>query len=71
MPRRVADYPDAFSDWNFVSSLGAYHGRLLCQSDVRLRAQGAGARQSRPTICVRARYYTFGADAIRRGVMTN
>jgi hypothetical protein len=24
MPRRVADYPDAFSDWNFVSSLGAY-----------------------------------------------
>jgi len=24
MPRRVADYPDAFSYWNFVSSLGAY-----------------------------------------------
>jgi len=24
MPRRVADYPDAFSDWNFISSLGAY-----------------------------------------------
>jgi cytochrome c oxidase subunit 1 len=24
MPRRVADYPDAFAGWNFVSSIGAY-----------------------------------------------
>jgi cytochrome c oxidase subunit 1 len=24
MPRRVADYPDAFADWNYVSSIGAY-----------------------------------------------
>src|SRR5262249_13268536 len=24
MPRRVADYPDAFKDWNFISSIGAY-----------------------------------------------
>ena len=24
MPRRIADYPDAFSGWNYVSSLGAY-----------------------------------------------
>ena len=24
MQRRVADYPDAFSDWNYISSLGAY-----------------------------------------------
>lgn len=24
MPRRIADYPDAFSGWNFVSSVGAY-----------------------------------------------
>jgi cytochrome c oxidase subunit 1 len=24
MPRRIADYPDAFAGWNFVSSLGAY-----------------------------------------------
>jgi cytochrome c oxidase subunit 1 len=24
MPRRIADYPDAFAGWNFISSLGAY-----------------------------------------------
>jgi cytochrome c oxidase subunit 1 len=24
MPRRIADYPDAFAGWNLVSSLGAY-----------------------------------------------
>jgi cytochrome c oxidase subunit I len=24
MPRRTADYPDAFAGWNFVSSIGAY-----------------------------------------------
>jgi cytochrome c oxidase subunit I len=24
MPRRVADYPSAFADWNFVASVGAY-----------------------------------------------
>jgi len=26
MPRRVADYPDAFAGWNFVASIGAYIG---------------------------------------------
>ena len=24
MPRRIADYPDAFAGWNYVSSIGAY-----------------------------------------------
>jgi cytochrome c oxidase subunit I len=24
MPRRIADYPDAFAGWNMISSIGAY-----------------------------------------------
>jgi cytochrome c oxidase subunit 1 len=28
MPRRVADYPDAFAGWNYISSLGAYTSAL-------------------------------------------
>lgn len=24
MPRRIADYPDAFAGWNYVASIGSY-----------------------------------------------
>ena len=51
MPRRIADYPEAFAGWNFVASIGSYisfAGLLVffCWPCLRLRAQGACAGQS-------------------------
>jgi cytochrome c oxidase subunit 1 len=49
MPRRYADYPDAFWGWNFISSIGAYIGGIgvlvflgvLLDAFVRKRQAGA------------------------------
>src|SRR3546814_15571528 len=35
MPRRIPDYPDAFSGWNAVASFGSYEiGRASCRDRV-------------------------------------
>jgi len=49
MPRRIADYPDAFAGWNYVSSIGSYISALgvviffygLAEMFMRKRVAGA------------------------------
>ncbi len=48
MPRRVADYPDAFAGWNYVSSIGAYIAGfgvivfLVCMAEAFFAKRRAG-----------------------------
>jgi cytochrome c oxidase subunit I len=48
MPRRYADYPDAFAGWNYVASIGSYISIagllvfLVCMAEAFLRKRRAG-----------------------------
>jgi cytochrome c oxidase subunit 1 len=55
MPRRYADYPEAFAGWNFVASLGAYisvAGLLVffvCMVDAFVKRRAAGSNPWGPS----------------------
>jgi cytochrome c oxidase subunit 1 len=59
MPRRIADYPDAFAGWNFVSSIGAFisYGATLFFVFIVFHTLFAGRR-------VGANYWGEGATTL-------
>src|SRR5271165_4888230 len=59
MPRRIADYPDAFAGWNFVASIGSFisYGSTLLFVYIVLETLFAGKR-------VGANYWGEGATTL-------
>jgi cytochrome c oxidase subunit I len=72
MPRRYADYPDAFAGWNYVSSIGSFVSAagilvfLLCMAEALMRKRlagdnpwGAGATTLEWTLSSPPPFHTF------------
>jgi cytochrome c oxidase subunit 1 len=59
MPRRIADYPDAFAPWNFVASIGSFisFGSTLFFVFIVIHTLTAGRR-------VGANYWGEGATTL-------
>jgi cytochrome c oxidase subunit 1 len=59
MPRRIADYPDAFAPWNFIASIGSFisFGSTLFFVFIVLHTLTAGRR-------VGANYWGEGATTL-------